>query len=376
MIHSSGCLAPDLDTHGVTGQLKKCPSYKKVKDTTLAVDVFDCGSVEGVTHYLLSHYHTDHYRGLSDKWSKPIVASSITKRMAVTFSKAKHDLFLTLDPGENIVLDGVEVTAVDANHCPGSLMFVFRLVTGTTILHTGDCRAGPLMEEEPVFWNREGQVVDKVYLDTTFCRQEYDFPSPGDVIDRTVELVAEFLAFHPDTAVLVGAYMIGKERIFKAVVGHLDCKVWADETRVKTWECLGDQEILDRRVEVRSEARVQVVQQKLVNWAGLGLELDKLGSTFRHVLGVKPTGWAHSRGEGPEASLGNMRVETRGEVSLLEVPYSEHSSFSELRRLIKFLRIKEPEQIIPLVNFRDVDIMKKTFAKWIEERKIEGPDSQ
>ena len=65
------------------------------------------------------------------------------------------------------------------NHCPGSVMFVIRLTSGVTLLHVGDCRACHSMEEEPVFWNMR---IDKLYLDTTYCKPEYDFPSQGDVI--------------------------------------------------------------------------------------------------------------------------------------------------------------------------------------------------
>lgn len=42
------------------------------------------------------------------------------------------------------VIDGVTVTALDANHCPGAIMLLFEVRTaqGTLkrILHTGDCR--------------------------------------------------------------------------------------------------------------------------------------------------------------------------------------------------------------------------------------------
>ena len=75
-----------------------------------------------------------------------------------------------------------------------------------------------------------------------------------------------------------------------------------------------------------------------------------MGAHYNHILGIKPTGWTHSRGEGQESSLADVRIVTKGQLSLLEVPYSEHSSYSELRRFINFLRIREVGQIVPMVN--------------------------
>ena len=75
-----------------------------------------------------------------------------------------------------------------------------------------------------------------------------------------------------------------------------------------------------------------------------------MGAQYNHILGIKPTGWTHSRGEGHKSSLANLRIVTKGQLSLLEVPYSEHSSYSELRRFINFLRIGEVGQIVPTVN--------------------------
>ena len=69
--------------------------------------------------------------------------------------------------------------------------------------------------------------------------------------------------------------------------------------RVSTWGCLEDEEILSRLVEDRAGAQVQVITNRLVTWAKLGLQFDdvKVAGDWNHVLGVKPTGWCHSRGE-------------------------------------------------------------------------------
>jgi DNA cross-link repair 1A protein len=70
---------------------------------------------------------------------------------------------------------------VEANHCPGSIMFLLRLpATGDVILHTGDFRACPDMESDPAFWNL-GRI-DRLYLDTTYCQPQYDFPAQELVI--------------------------------------------------------------------------------------------------------------------------------------------------------------------------------------------------
>ena len=106
-----------------------------------------------LSHYLLSHFHYDHYAGLGRHWDKPIICSTVTKRLAVSRFKLPERLFITMDVGEEAVVAGVHLTALEANHCPGSLMFVLRLPTGLTTLHTGDFRASPEMEELLVLWN-------------------------------------------------------------------------------------------------------------------------------------------------------------------------------------------------------------------------------
>jgi len=352
---------------------RKCPWYKKITDTTISVDAFNFGEISGVNHYFLSHYHYDHYIGLNKRWNKKIYCSATTGRLVTKFLGLSKDLVVEVSTEEARVVGGVEVTCVDANHCPGSLMFIFRLTSGVTILHTGDFRASPEMESEAVFWNGK---IDRIYLDTTYCRPEYNFPSQADVVEASVALVTEHLEANPNTLVLVGAYTIGKERIFKAIAEALDSKLWAENRRLSTWQCLGDSDILDRVVKDKTKARVHVVPMKDLNYGALAKLHKDLGDTFDNVLGVKPTGWTHQKGATQENSLSSIKIKTKGKLGLLEVPYSEHSCYGDLKRFIMFLRFKNAKDIIPTVNIREISQMREMFKQWIDERKNLGPDSQ
>lgn len=46
-------------------------------------------------------------------------------------------------------LEGVRITFLDANHCPGAVMILFEPPGGARpVLHTGDCRLVPAMQQE------------------------------------------------------------------------------------------------------------------------------------------------------------------------------------------------------------------------------------
>lgn len=94
---------------------KPCPPYKVVEGTTFCVDGFQFGDVAGVTHYFLTHYHADHYIGLTKKFSHPLYMSPITARLVRLFIKVDEEYIHEIDVDQTIMVDNVEVTAIDAN---------------------------------------------------------------------------------------------------------------------------------------------------------------------------------------------------------------------------------------------------------------------
>lgn len=93
----------------------KCPSYKIVCDTNLAVDAFRFGDIDGVEHYFLTHFHADHYIGLKKSFSKNLYLSEITGRLVSSFIKVDEKYMHFLKIHVPIIVDDVEVTALDAN---------------------------------------------------------------------------------------------------------------------------------------------------------------------------------------------------------------------------------------------------------------------
>ncbi|EOD24091.1 hypothetical protein EMIHUDRAFT_450684, partial [Emiliania huxleyi CCMP1516] len=102
-----------------------------------------------VRHYLLTHAHSDHTCGLHASFDLGTVyCSSVTARVLRATIGLPEKRITTIDVGQSIEVEGVQITALDAGHCPGSLMFLLEhLATGHTALHTGDMRASQPIRE-------------------------------------------------------------------------------------------------------------------------------------------------------------------------------------------------------------------------------------
>ncbi|KAL1352519.1 hypothetical protein HN51_016514 [Arachis hypogaea] len=341
---------------------RTCPFYKKIPGTSFTVDAFRYGCIEGCSAYFLSHFHSDHYGGLSKKWSHgPIYCSPLTGRL-VQMCLSVNPLYIhPLEFNVEYVVCGVKVTLLEANHCPGAALIHFGLSNGQCYLHTGDFRACKQMQAYHTLVN---QHVNVLYLDTTYCNPKYNFPSKEDVLNYVVKVTKNQLKVHPKTLVVVGAYSIGKECVYLAISKALGVKIYATASRRKILLAFGWSELSDSLCINGNNTFLHVLPMSSLRLESLKDYMKTYKEKYTAVLAFRPTGWTFS--EKIRNDLELIKPISKGNITIYGVPYSEHSSFTELRGFVQFLR---PDKIVPTVNVGNAatrEKMQSYFRDWLK----------
>lgn len=341
------------------GELRKrtCPFYKKIPGTGFTVDAFQYGVVEGCTAYFLTHFHSDHYAGLSKNFTSPVYCSEITANLLKNKLHVEEQYIHPLPMDTECIVNGVKVVLLDANHCPGAVMILFYLPNGNVVLHTGDFRADPTMERSLLV----GLKVHTLYLDTTYCSPEYCFPSQQEVIQFAINTAFEAVTLNPRTLVVCGTYSIGKEKVFLAIADVIGSKVGMSREKYKTLQCLNIPEINSLITTDMSDALVHLLPMMQINFKGLQSHLKKYDGRYEQILAFRPTGWTHSN---KLTRITDVVPQTKGNISIYGIPYSEHSSYLEMKRFVQWLK---PQKIIPTVNvgtWKSRHTMEEYFKEW------------
>lgn len=446
------------------------------QEYSVSVDAFNYKPHETIVQYFLSHFHSDHYGGITKRWSlertidsKIIYCSAITGRLLTIKFKVDPMFIFSMENdirykvycylnGELInggveskdLSPGLYVTSIDANHCPGAVIFLFESIpySGDTThyLHCGDFRINANMLNHPLlqpFHLGGSRKLAKVYLDTTYMNPSYNFPKQEDVCRAVSTLIqditlgkemvkqsfgksvqsriTQFLPLkeklNPKKClVLVGTYLIGKERIATSILKVLgNCPIYvsninsrgdkSDIIRAFHDEYIDSVLTTDPLGLNHHQAVIHLVPMKIV---GTLKELanyfnfNKYHDTFERCVGLRPTGWTFQN-DHEEAKLQDMeflkndmplsnpfsnslsdpqfdsvirlikntkrysssdilkenpytaKKYAKFDVStfrIFSLPYSEHLSFRELCFLVVFLQIG---QVIPTVNTHNAD---------------------
>ncbi|KAJ6824071.1 putative DNA cross-link repair 1A protein [Iris pallida] len=317
------------------------PPWCCIPGTPFRVDAFrflrgDC------THWFLTHFHMDHYQGLTRNFCHgKIYCSSITAHLVNMKIGVPWERLQVLPLNQKVNIAGVSLICLDANHCPGSIIILFEPPSGKAVLHTGDFRFSAEMTSSSVLQTCH---VDTLILDTTYCNPQYDFPKQEAVIQFVIEAI-QAEAFNPKTLFLIGSYTIGKERLFLEVARLLRRKLYVGAAKLRLLRCLGlPEEDMQWFTANEMESHIHVVPMwTIASFKRMKHLSNQYSDRFNLIVAFSPTGWTF--GKGKKKTPG--RRWQQGTIIRYEVPYSEHSSFTELREFVRFI---SPQHIIPSVN--------------------------
>lgn len=380
------------------------PEFKVIPlSTPLAVDSFQY--VSTTPFHLLSHFHSDHYIGLSKSWfdtsgASLVACTEVTSRLLLARFGSKNGddgeltlgkdnvcslLVLPYDVWTKVPETSLEIMAWDANHCPGAGIFLIR-DESKVVLHCGDFRVNKDMIAKLSEWE-----LDACYLDTTYLNPNYTFPKQELVINTTSQWVNNWIKeYKPKQSrildffqsakrgaieaatgtnsvlVAVGTYSIGKERLALGIAQMLNTFIYCSPAQMKTLSHYEWPELLSRlRSDSPEKCGVHLVPMRKLKMNEMIKYLN--GLPFKSVLVVHPTGWTHGWTSSPQKqtladivemdsncmrdelvdNLNRAVKKSYHHYAKIQVPYSEHSSF---RELFYFVNLVKCGKWLPTVN--------------------------
>ncbi|CAH8372533.1 unnamed protein product [Eruca vesicaria subsp. sativa] len=326
----------------------------------------------GSQAYFLTHMHSDHTRGLSPNWSHaPLFCSRTTASLfpsrfpgfdlsllrVVPLSSWQSLSLRSPSSGSPVLL---HFMAIDAHHCPGSVMFMFRGEFGC-FLYTGDfrweCDDNAAAKTTLVTAINEFPV-DILYLDNTYCNPIYTFPSR----QVAANLVADIILSHPSHDIVIGVDTLGKEDLLVHLSRILNIKIWVWPERLRTMHLLGFQDIFTTDTSLTRVRAVPRYSFSIQTLEGLNLMCP--------TIGIMPSGlpWLKRPFKGEDKLSGSLLAATtcnnrkpavkekellllQGAVhhfhdNMFSVNYSDHSCYEEIGEFINLVKPKSMKGIV------------------------------
>lgn len=294
--------------------------------------------------YFCSHAHDDHLRGLHANWRKgQIFCSQITATLLALRWPALQPRLSVLQLGViHSLRDSsgqIQVLLVDADHVPGSVMFVISGLGSGTCLYTGDFRTSAELHAHLACSPLLRDGLGRIYLDSTFCHPRFDHPSRQQATAEAVRLARRVWP----CMLFVAAYQLGKEPLLEALADALNTKIVVSPARHATLGAIGCnlEKFLrtDRKPEDCSEAELRRLSFQGCIWVVAHVDLrqtvDAVAEQGVATHGLMPSGWATQK-PGVDACA-----------------YSDHSSFLELVQFLSWLPVAPVTFLSCLPSSRD-----------------------
>mmetsp|Transcript_48426 Transcript_48426/g.103548 ORF Transcript_48426/g.103548 Transcript_48426/m.103548 type:complete len:663 (+) Transcript_48426:30-2018(+) len=314
-----------------------------LENCNVAIDEFNVGT--GFFVYFLTHAHRDHMVGLSSQWKRGVIyCTAVTRALVLRRYPGLRQWVrdLPLDEPVEIGLtsnDSVRgvVVLYDAQHCPGSALVYLDASFGR-VLHCGDCRL-PIHKVPLKLWSIL-ERVEVCYVDNTFAAPEFEFPGTEEAVSIVVAAIGS------GVTVLGITGDLGKEELVTAALAFLpDLEVWVSPWRLANLQAMKNSH---QRIAVEPEDAFTVAASRRTPllWVLSTRRAAKVarGLAFcakgREASAVRDGRTTHDGKSEPALQCVSLILATgwvrryakakAENLTVTWVPYSLHSSFSEL----------------------------------------------
>ncbi|KAL5501731.1 hypothetical protein ACEPAH_8991 [Sanghuangporus vaninii] len=395
------------------------PYNSFVKPYPIRVDEFSVprdGSLTVAALHLLTHTHSDHIIGLNARsFGSIIICSWDAKEMLLrhetyqarflreeeyvfekqrTFEHLKYSSHPSQDKRGRNDFDliramplhvptkveisnneWVTVTLIDANHCPGSVMFLIQGSKGD-ILHTGDFRAEPIFigcimknpflkcyidrnisKIEGVENKELPKTLEAIYLDTASMLNTDNIPSKADAVNGLMELMK---AYPTHMRFFINTWTWGYEDILKGVSRTFQSKIHVDRYKHDVYSNLSDGYLRTLITQDIKSTRFHACERFS--------RCDLVRNEDPCVVYINPVNMSV---ENWELYLVKTKTQLeRGEwQSLLLVPLHRHSSLPELQNFVSLFKPKRlvPNFLEPSLRGLDWACMPNMFRPYLAE---------
>eukprot|EP01084_Bolivina_argentea_P264888 448858_1 len=328
----------------------------RLEGTPISVDNFEPS--KRITHYFLTHGHSDHCHRLTQTWNAGrIYTTSRTKEFIVSKYGMNASTLTELDVGQRNEMKITEevrfsVTPIPANHCPGAVCYLFEGYFGR-FLCTGDFRY-----KQGLFNGYNVFNVDRLYLDDTYCNPYYNhFLTDIECANEMVKIIN--LPENKNCKVMIAVDTLGKENIFIQLSKKLNTFIVVNPERYKRLKLLLEDENDSNSINTSryfttqpNDGYIFMVNKREASLSNLDRLNEKIfkysqitqqtlsQSELHQFIAILPSGWSINKNP--------LKISTYGS-RMYTITYSAHSSYEELCNAVRLI---QPRHIIPIVDDR------------------------
>ncbi|KAK4416690.1 5' exonuclease Apollo [Sesamum alatum] len=321
-------------------------------------------------HHFLTHAHKDHAQGIAAHASYPIYSTLLTKTLILQYyPQLDGSMFVGIEVGQSLIVEDPDgdfiVTAFDANHCPGSVMFLFEGNFGN-ILHTGDCRLTPecLQSLPDKYIGKTGKQprcpLDYIFLDCTFGQFPLKMPSRYTAIQQVINCIWK----HPDArTVYLTCDLLGQEEILAQVAQTFGEKIFVDIAN--NVECFKSLKLIVPEIITQDpSSRFQLLDGFPKLYERAEAKIAEARANFQNEpLIIRPSSQWYVCDEG-NFETEKWRKErfdqaVRDPYGVWHICYSIHSSRDELECALQLLAPKWVVSTTPSCRAMELDYVKK-----------------